>query len=85
METHSAVRNVMRLFERIKGFQKRVLDKRGELSGEDLRALRQALRLLLAMLAPLAPHIAEQLWIDAGWPAPTGDDIPWPKLTEAAV
>ncbi|MGH2831618.1 MAG: class I tRNA ligase family protein, partial [Solirubrobacteraceae bacterium] len=83
LETHSAVRNVMRLFERIRGFEKRVLDKRGELSREDLRALLSALRLLLAMLAPLAPHISEQLWIDAGWPVPSGE-IPWPKLAEVA-
>jgi leucyl-tRNA synthetase len=84
LEMHSAVRNVMRLFERIKGFDKRVIERRGELCGEDLQALLDALRLLLAMLAPMAPHIAEQLWIDAGWPAPTGE-LPWPKLEEAGV
>jgi leucyl-tRNA synthetase len=63
LEMHTAVRDVMRLFERIKGFESRVLAKRGELSEDDHRALLDALGLLIAMLAPLAPHIAEELWL----------------------
>jgi leucyl-tRNA synthetase len=81
LEMHSAVRNVMRLFERIKGFESRVLSKRGELTGEDHRALIDALMLLIAMLAPLAPHIAEELWIASGAPQPDGG-LPWPALTK---
>jgi leucyl-tRNA synthetase len=83
LEMHSAVRNVMRLFERIKGFEKLVVQKRGELVGEDLAALVDALRLLAAVLAPLAPHIAEELWIASGREE-LESDIPWPTLKAVA-
>jgi len=83
LEMHSAVRNVMRLFERIKGFEKLVVQKRGELVGEDLAALVDALGLLAAVLAPLAPHIAEELWIVSGREE-LEMDIPWPTLKAVA-
>jgi leucyl-tRNA synthetase len=80
LEMHSAVRNVMRLFERIRDFEKRVLARQGELSASDRAALLEALSLLCQLLAPLAPHIAEELWIalsnDA---APT--QMPWPGVS----
>jgi leucyl-tRNA synthetase len=82
LEMHSAVRNVMRLFERIKGFEKLVVQKRGELIGEDLATLVDALRLLTAVLAPLAPHIAEELRVASG-EEELESDIPWP--TQKAV
>jgi leucyl-tRNA synthetase len=73
LEMHSAVRNVMRLFDRIKDYEKRVLAKRGSLCAEDHEALLAALQLL----APFAPHVAEQLLvaaagedeIDSAWPS----------------
>jgi leucyl-tRNA synthetase len=83
LEMHSAVRNVMRLFERIKGFEKLVVQKRGELVGEDLAALVDALGLLAAVLAPLAPHISEELWIASGREV-LETDIPWPILKAVA-
>ena len=43
---HSAVRNVMRLFDRIKDFEKRVLARQPELSAADREALIEALGLL---------------------------------------
>ncbi len=80
LEMHSAVRNVMRLFDRIRDYEKRVIAKRGELCAEDLQALVQALQTLARVLAPFAPHVAEELLIcslpageseiDSAWPSP---------------
>jgi leucyl-tRNA synthetase len=81
LETHSAVRNAMRLFDRIRDFEKRVLERRETLCREDSDALVQALRMLAQVLAPLAPHYAEQLFIDAGGSEPDGD-LPWPVAEE---
>jgi leucyl-tRNA synthetase len=77
LEMHTAVRNVMRLFDRIKDYEKRVLAKRGSLCAEDREALLRALQLIARVLVPFAPHIAEQLLIagsadgeiDTTWPA----------------
>jgi leucyl-tRNA synthetase len=84
LEMHSAVRNVMRLFDRIRDYEKRVLAKRGELCPEDRESLVEALRLLARVLMPFAPHIAEELLvasreegsgeIDTTWPA--GELVP---------
>ncbi len=62
---HSAVRNVMRLFDRIKDFEKRVLARQPALGPADNEALLQALSLLAQLLGPFAPHVAEELWICA--------------------
>ena len=63
LEMHSAVRNVMRLFDRIRDYEKRVIAKRGVLCAEDHEALIAALRMLARVLMPFAPHIAEELLI----------------------
>ena len=60
---HSAVRNVMRLFDRIRDYEKRVIAKRGSLCAEDHEALVAALQTLARVLMPFAPHIAEELLI----------------------
>lgn len=78
LETHSAVRNAMRLFERIQDFEARVLERRQTLCQEDSDVLVAALALLAQILAPLAPHIAEQLWLDSGLGA-EGVTPPWPR------
>ncbi len=78
LEMHSAVRNVMRLFERIRDYEKRVIAKRGSLCAEDREALVAALALLARVLAPFAPHMAEELLI-ASMPDGTGEiDASWP-------
>ena len=79
LQMHSAIRNVTRLFERIKDFEKRVLERRGALCQEDLDALRSALVLLIKCLAPFAPHLAEELLIAAG--GEDGPELlgPWPE------
>ena len=78
---HSAVRNVMRLFDRIKDFEKRVLAREPELcEGQPRGAARGALRTFAQVLGPFAPHIAEQLWLDLGGQE-SGAQTPWPVVS----
>ncbi len=79
LEMHSAVRNVMRLFDRIKDFEKRVLARQPALSPADREALIDALTLLIALLGPFAPHLSEELWIAFGNEADT--QTPWPGVS----
>jgi leucyl-tRNA synthetase len=72
LQMHKAVRNVTRLLERIKDYEKRIVKRRGQLSREDFETLLQALALLTRTLSPFAPHIAEQLLIDLGRDASVG-------------
>jgi leucyl-tRNA synthetase len=85
LEMHSAVRNVMRLFDRIKDFEKRVAAREGELSRANLDALLEALTVLAQTLGPFAPHLAEELWLAFGHDAssPTGEhtQTPWPGVS----
>jgi leucyl-tRNA synthetase len=81
LETHSAVRNVMLLFDRIKDFEKRVLARQPELSTADREALNEALGVLIQMLGPFAPHISEELWIALGNDGDT--QTPWPGVSSA--
>ena len=79
LEMHSAVRNVMRLFDRIKDFEKRVIARQGELSQADRDALTSALALLVQLLSPFAPHLSEELWIAFGHESDT--QMPWPGVS----
>jgi leucyl-tRNA synthetase len=87
LEMHSAVRNVMRLFDRIKDFEKRVLARDSELSAANVDALVEALGVLAQTLGPLAPHLAEELWIALGrdrGSALAGEhaaQTPWPGVS----
>jgi leucyl-tRNA synthetase len=76
LEMHSAVRNVMRLFDRIRDYEKRVIAKRGSLCPEDHEALVGALETLARVLAPFAPHMAEELLIASA--AGSEIDTSWP-------
>jgi len=79
LQMHKAVRNVTRLLERIQDYEKRIVKRRGQLDREDYEALLEALALLARVLAPFAPHAAEQLLIDLG--EPDSADLPgtWPE------
>ncbi len=77
LEMHSAVRDAMRLFQRIEDFEARVIERRGSLSREDSDVLVAALATLSQILVPFTPHIAEQLWLDSGHGG-EGVDPPWP-------
>ena len=72
LQMHKAVRNVTRLLERIKDYEKRVVKRRGQLGREDYEALLEALALLARTLSPFAPHIAEELLIALGQGASVG-------------
>jgi leucyl-tRNA synthetase len=78
LEMHTAVRNVIRLLDRIKGFESRVLKRSGRLCREDHEALVDALALMARVLMPFAPHIGEELWLASGRGEP-GVDAPWPR------
>jgi leucyl-tRNA synthetase len=84
LEMHSAVRNTMRLFDRIKDYESRVLARRDRLSEEDTDALVAALALLAQMIAPFAPHVGEQLWLASGHGRP-GCEPPWPSAPPEVV
>ena len=77
---HSAVRNVMRLFDRIKDFEKRVIAREGELSRANRDALIHALTLLVQMLGPFTPHLSEELWIAFGHERQAAQ-TPWPTVS----
>ncbi len=72
LQMHKAVRNITRLLERIKDYEKRTVQRRGQLSSEDYEALLEALVLLARTLSPFAPHIAEELLIALGRDASVG-------------
>jgi leucyl-tRNA synthetase len=80
LEMHSAVRNIMRLFDRIKDFEKRVLARQAKLSQADNDALLEALTLLAQLLGPFAPHLSEELWIALGHEE-DGAQTPWPGVS----
>ena len=78
-----AVKNAMRLFERIEEFEtKSRRANRGELAIADARAVAAALTVLAQLLTPFAPHVGEELWLASGAGSP-GDEIPWPTVTAA--
>jgi leucyl-tRNA synthetase len=77
LEMHLAAENVMRLFANVQKFEARARERRGELDAHDREAVVIALRLVLRMLAPFAPHACEELWELAGGPGLVGE-LPWP-------
>jgi leucyl-tRNA synthetase len=86
LETHRAARNVMTLVERVRDFERRVLRQQDSLTPSDQHALQRALLDAVIMLAPLAPHIAEEVWSAAGQEGLVCN-APWPEAAprEAAA
>jgi leucyl-tRNA synthetase len=80
LEMHSAVRNVMRLFDRIKDFEKKVLARESQLSAANLEALLGALSVLVGLLGPFVPHLAEELWLALGNEEHAAQ-TPWPGVS----
>jgi leucyl-tRNA synthetase len=78
LEMHTAVRDAMRLLERIQDFEQLVLERRDVLSRQDSDVLMAALATLAQILAPFTPHIAEQLWLQSGH-GQESVEIPWPR------
>ncbi|MCW2953846.1 MAG: tRNA synthetase class [Conexibacter sp.] len=78
LETHRAARNVMTLVERIRDFERRVLRQQDTLTPSDSAAIAAALLTAVQLLAPLAPHVAEELWAAAGQDGLV-TAAPWPE------
>jgi len=60
-----------------------VLNKLGD-SEAELATLHEGISIVLRLLAPIAPHVTHQLWVDLGY----GDDIQhadWPQVDEDAL
>ncbi len=91
LQMHKAVRNITRLFERIQDFEKRVVQRRGQLDRADAEAQIAALLLLARALAPFAPHAAEELLLSSGQfeaaalPAAWPDSAPIPVAAGASA
>lgn len=83
LDAHRATRNLQILLGRIEDFERQAVEERGELSAQDRELIREALCLLVGLLVPIAPHLAEALWKQAG-----NDDLasraPWPAAFEGS-
>lgn len=77
LDAHRATRNVQALLVRIEDFEQQAVSSRGELTVDDREAIREALCLLIGLLAPIAPHLAEGLWKQAGMEG-LASRAPWP-------
>jgi leucyl-tRNA synthetase len=85
LEMQRVAHNAMLLLTRIQDFEQRALAQRGgELQDRDREALAAALLILVQVLAPLTPHIAEELWSLAGHSTLVGD-AQWPAAGGEAV
>jgi leucyl-tRNA synthetase len=85
VELQRAVKNVMRLFDRIKDFDaKATRANRGEISAADARAVAEALALLARLLMPFAPHVGEEIWLASARAGADGA-APWPETAPAAL
>ncbi|HWC08379.1 MAG TPA: class I tRNA ligase family protein, partial [Solirubrobacterales bacterium] len=85
LQMHKAIRNITRLFERIQDFEKRVVQRRGQLDRADAEAQAAALVLLAQVLMPFAPHAAEQILLGSGRPDAAELAGRWPREAEIPV
>jgi leucyl-tRNA synthetase len=77
-DMHRAARNAMKLLERIESFEAKACARTGSPTSEDRAAVGAALLILLQLLYPLAPHISEELWSEAGQEQLLAH-TPWPE------
>jgi leucyl-tRNA synthetase len=83
LEMQRAAHNAMLLLTRIQDFEQRAAEGREGLRAQDSEAIAAALLLLVQMLAPLTPHIAEELWSLAGNDGALLADSEWPREVAA--
>lgn len=78
-DLHLAVKNAFLFFERLVQFDREATARSAARAPADAEALAEGVSVLLRLLAPLAPHMAEELWHRCGgkgfvatapWPAP---------------
>ena len=81
LEPHQALRSIMRFADLVKSFEQRVVKARGVLDEADEEALAIALLQVVMLMAPAAPHMAEELWERAGRPGLVCQ-APWPGTSE---
>jgi len=74
---NTAIAQIMELLNSLETFK---LDH----AGEGLAVYRQSVETLVKLLAPLAPHVAEELWINLGHKAGIMR-MPWPAADERAL
>jgi leucyl-tRNA synthetase len=80
LQLQRAAHNAIRLLARIRDFESRARRQRGELEEADREALAAALLLLARLMAPLTPHLAEELWSSNATAAAIGE-VSWPELS----
>lgn len=79
LEMKRAVEHAMTLFGKLREFERLAQDARGgELDAADEAALATGLRLLVQLIAPMAPHVAEELWALSGEQSMLAT-LPWPQ------
>jgi leucyl-tRNA synthetase len=77
LNLHRAADNVVQLLAQIQRFEARALQRRGELEASDAEAVVLALRVLIRLLAPMAPHVCDELWTIGGCEG-LASELPWP-------
>jgi leucyl-tRNA synthetase len=91
LETQRATRALIEFLDRIEDFERRVGETRHRLDDRDREAMATALLLYVRLLAPITPHLAEELWaaadrdglvVEQPWPQPPAAGEP---LVEADV
>jgi len=75
---------VAALMEFVNGLYKCEIDKDGGSGNEAARAVREAVEALLILLAPFAPHVAEELWSELGHAEGLARH-PWPAFDPALL
>jgi leucyl-tRNA synthetase len=81
---HRAARNIMALLIRIEDFEKRTIARHSELTTANRRALSDALLIAVQLIAPLTPHLAEELWAISGREGFVAT-APWPDLQRTSA
>jgi len=72
------------LMEFVNGLYKFAAETKGTDRPGEIPALQEAVNVLLVLLTPFAPHIADQLWEETGH-ATTLARQPWPRYEEALL
>jgi leucyl-tRNA synthetase len=88
-EIHSVLKQanydmVKHQFNTVASAAMKILNALDRLAGVDDKVVREGFSILLRLLSPITPHIAQTLWKELDY----GDDIltaPWPEVDEAAL